>query len=159
MALWTPAATAGGGLIATSTVTPRASTPPHPAAGNRLHVGTREAPQENEPSRNSEVPQEIRHGPPPLRICCCHLKGYTRSTREEDQEKGRAESCQKNTEQKFHKREARRRQMCGSQASINWRLCFIPRSAMERKLSKTRKSRGSIIAGVASDFHKRRALV
>lgn len=62
MALWTPAAAAGGGLITTSTVTPRASTPPNPAAGNRLRLGTREIPQENEPHLGTQKIFEFLRG-------------------------------------------------------------------------------------------------
>lgn len=62
MALWTPAAAAGGGLITTSTVTPRASTPPNPAAGNRLRLGTREIPQENEPHPGTQKIFEFLRG-------------------------------------------------------------------------------------------------
>lgn len=106
MALWTPAAAAGGGLIATSTVTPRASRPPNPAVGNRLHVGTREIQKENEhhlgegrsstsSSSSSEALGDLTRASSPPQIRRCHLKGYERK---EDQEKGLAASCQKNTE-------------------------------------------------------------
>lgn len=80
VALWTPAATAGGGLIATLTVTPRASATRNPAVEEGLRTGRSSSRIVTQKFLEISCIRDLTDVCSPSQICHRHLKGVACSS-------------------------------------------------------------------------------